>query len=39
MGIKSLFPAKGGASKFLECGFFIFCSIEIKEMNETLDCY
>jgi hypothetical protein len=37
--IKSLFPAKGGASKFLKCGFFIFYSIEIRKANETLDDY
>ena len=32
-------PAKGRASKFLKCGFFIFYSIEIRKANETLDDY
>jgi hypothetical protein len=38
-GISHLFPAKGGASKFLECGFFIVCSIEMEKVDETLDYY
>jgi len=38
-GIDPPVPARGGASKVLECGLYIFDRIEIGKVNETLQCF